>query len=212
MFGTVAIPMGDAPGYAELHCHTNFSFLDGASHPDERAGEAARLGLAGLAATDHDGLYGAVRFALAAREFDLPTVFGAAGGGQVEFPGGKREAHRAVEAVVVGGREAGQPEPRRLPGPLVRVAGAVEEGEVGVAVQLRIARCVSHGDRDRTEHVFDAATRVRSDPCCCPASTTWPCSPRTPSASTPSTATSSAPPCSPTRRSARATSRAACRS
>ncbi len=51
-------------GYAELHCHTNFSFLDGASHPEELAEEAARLGLAGLAVTDHDGLYGAVRFAL----------------------------------------------------------------------------------------------------------------------------------------------------
>jgi error-prone DNA polymerase len=77
MFGTVAIPMGSTPGYAELHCHTNFSFLDGASHPEELAEEAARLGLAGLAVTDHDGLYGVVRFALAAREHDLPTVFGA---------------------------------------------------------------------------------------------------------------------------------------
>ncbi len=77
MFGTVAIPMIEIPAYAELHCHTNFSFLDGASHPEELAEEAARLGLAGLAVTDHDGLYGAVRFALAAREHGLPTVFGA---------------------------------------------------------------------------------------------------------------------------------------
>ena len=64
-------------GYAELHCHTNFSFLDGASHPEELVEEAARLGLTGLAVTDHDGLYGAVRFALAAGEHDLLTVFGA---------------------------------------------------------------------------------------------------------------------------------------
>ena len=64
-------------GYAELHCHTNFSFLDGASHPEELADEAARLGLAALAVTDHDGLYGVVRFALAARLQGLPTVFGA---------------------------------------------------------------------------------------------------------------------------------------
>jgi error-prone DNA polymerase len=63
--------------YAELHCHTNFSFLDGASHPEELAEEAARLGLAGLAITDHDGFYGVVRFALTAREVGLPTVFGA---------------------------------------------------------------------------------------------------------------------------------------
>ncbi len=63
--------------YVELHCHTNFSFLDGASHPEELVEEAYRLGLSGLAVTDHDGLYGVVRFAEAARELDLPTVFGA---------------------------------------------------------------------------------------------------------------------------------------
>src|SRR6476646_4293466 len=67
--------MDDA--YAELHCHSNFSFLDGASHPEELAEEAARLGMAGLAITDHDGFYGVVRFAEAARAVDLPTVFGA---------------------------------------------------------------------------------------------------------------------------------------
>ena len=63
--------------YAELHCHTNFSFLDGASHPEELVDEAARLGLAALAVTDHDGFYGIVRFAQAAKAYGLPTVFGA---------------------------------------------------------------------------------------------------------------------------------------
>jgi error-prone DNA polymerase len=63
--------------YAELHCHSNFSFLDGASHPEELVDEAARLGLAALAITDHDGFYGVVRFAEVAREVGLPTVFGA---------------------------------------------------------------------------------------------------------------------------------------
>ena len=62
--------------YAELHCHSNFSFLDGASHPEELAAEAARLGLEALALTDHDGFYGVVRFAEAARAVGLPTVFG----------------------------------------------------------------------------------------------------------------------------------------
>ncbi|HYN96884.1 MAG TPA: error-prone DNA polymerase [Pilimelia sp.] len=66
-----------ATPYAELHCHTNFSFLDGASHPEELAEEAARLGLTALAVTDHDGFYGVVRFAEAARELALPTIFGA---------------------------------------------------------------------------------------------------------------------------------------
>jgi error-prone DNA polymerase len=62
--------------YAELHCHSNFSFLDGASHPEELATEAARLGLTALAVTDHNGFYGVVRFAEAARAVGLPTVFG----------------------------------------------------------------------------------------------------------------------------------------
>src|SRR5580658_1916682 len=63
--------------YAELHCHSNFSFLDGASHPEELVEEAARLGLGALAVTDHDGMYGVVRFAEAAATAGLPTVFGA---------------------------------------------------------------------------------------------------------------------------------------
>jgi error-prone DNA polymerase len=62
--------------YAELHCHSNFSFLDGASHPEELVTEAARLGLDALALTDHNGLYGIVRFAEAARELGMPTIFG----------------------------------------------------------------------------------------------------------------------------------------
>jgi error-prone DNA polymerase len=65
-----------AVAYAELHCHSNFSFLDGASHPEALAEEAARLGLEALALTDHDGFYGVVRFAEAARAVGLPTVFG----------------------------------------------------------------------------------------------------------------------------------------
>lgn len=63
--------------YAELHCHSNFSFLDGASHPEELVEEAVRLGLRGLALTDHNGFYGVVRFAEAARAHGLATVFGA---------------------------------------------------------------------------------------------------------------------------------------
>ena len=62
--------------YAELHCHSHFSFLDGASSPEELVAEAVRLGLTALALTDHDGFYGVVRFAEAARVHGLPTVFG----------------------------------------------------------------------------------------------------------------------------------------
>ena len=62
--------------YAELHAHTNFSFLDGASHPEEMAVRAAELGLQALAITDHDGVYGAVRFSHAARAHGLHPIVG----------------------------------------------------------------------------------------------------------------------------------------
>jgi error-prone DNA polymerase len=68
---------GNTTAYAELHCHSAFSFLDGASMPEDLAEEAARLGLEALALTDHHGFYGVVRFAEAARVLGLPTVFGA---------------------------------------------------------------------------------------------------------------------------------------
>ena len=67
----------DAVPYAELHAHSSFSFLDGASGPAELAEEAERLGLHSLAITDHDGLYGIVRFAEAAETMQVKTVFGA---------------------------------------------------------------------------------------------------------------------------------------
>jgi len=62
--------------YAELHCRSNFSFLEGASHPEELAECAAHLGLEALALTDRNGLYGVVRFAEAARAVGLATIFG----------------------------------------------------------------------------------------------------------------------------------------
>jgi error-prone DNA polymerase len=62
--------------FAELHCHTDFSFLDGASPADDLVERALELGLSGLAVTDHQGLYGAVRFAAAAREAGLHAVVG----------------------------------------------------------------------------------------------------------------------------------------
>ena len=62
--------------YAELHAHSAFSFLDGVSSPEKLVAEAVRLGLSGLALTDHDGFHGAARFAEAAEGTGLPTVFG----------------------------------------------------------------------------------------------------------------------------------------
>ena len=69
-------PAGPTVPYAELHAHSSFSFLDGASSPAELVDEAVGLGLDALALTDHNGFYGVVRFAEAAAEAGLPTVFG----------------------------------------------------------------------------------------------------------------------------------------
>ena len=69
-------PSRGPPAYAELHCHSHFSFLDGASAPDDLVARAVELGLAGLAVTDHQGLYGAVRFSTAAEAAGLHPVIG----------------------------------------------------------------------------------------------------------------------------------------
>ncbi len=75
-FETVVSRASSAVPYAELHCRSNFSFLEGAAHPEELAEVAASLGLSALAITDRNGLYGIVRFAEAARAVGLPTIFG----------------------------------------------------------------------------------------------------------------------------------------
>ena len=63
--------------YVELHCHSYYSLLDGASSPEALVERAAALGYPALALTDHNGLYGAVRFWQAAREHGLKPIFGA---------------------------------------------------------------------------------------------------------------------------------------
>jgi error-prone DNA polymerase len=63
--------------YVELHCHSGFSFLDGASHPEELVLRAEELGYPALALTDHNGLYGSMEFAHAARSAGLRPITGA---------------------------------------------------------------------------------------------------------------------------------------
>ena len=63
--------------YIELHCHTYYSLLDGASSPAALLDRAAALGMPALAITDHDGLIGAVEFWRAARERGIRPIIGA---------------------------------------------------------------------------------------------------------------------------------------
>ncbi len=66
------------PPYVELHCHSNFSFLDGGSHPYELAARAAELEMPALAITDRGGVYGAVRFLQACRKLGVKPIIGSA--------------------------------------------------------------------------------------------------------------------------------------
>src|SRR3954465_10159785 len=72
--------VGDRDGraqYVELHAHSAYSFLDGASLPEELAARAAELGYDALALTDHDGVYGSLEFAHACKHFGIRPITGA---------------------------------------------------------------------------------------------------------------------------------------
>src|SRR3954452_17691578 len=69
----------------ELHAHSAYSFLDGASLPEELAARAAELGYDALALTDHDGVYGSLEFAHAAKAFGVRPITGA----EVTLTGGR---------------------------------------------------------------------------------------------------------------------------
>src|ERR1700742_390401 len=123
--------------YAELHAHSAFSFLDGASTPEELVEEAARLDLRALALTDHDGLYGAVRFAEAAAELDMSTVFGA-------------------ELSLGSGARTDQPDP---PGPHLLVLARGPEGYRRLSRQLAAAH-LDGGEKGKPRYDFDALTEA----------------------------------------------------
>src|SRR3954453_8054567 len=142
------------PSYAELHCHTNFSFLDGASAPDELAERAIELGLTGLGVTDHQGLYGVVRSAAAFEEVDLPPILGveielrdsvAPDPDRIVVParrrvrrGGRRRSADGVAGP--GGKQAREGEPDRPRPDRARLPGhreAVKEDVRGIGERQR---------------------------------------------------------------------------
>lgn len=123
--------------YAELHAHSAYSFLDGASTPEELVEEAARLGLRAIALTDHDGLYGVVRFATAAAELGMPTVFGA-------------------ELSLSNTPRTDDPDP---PGPHLLVLARGPEGYRRLSRQLGAAH-LAGGEKGRPRYDLDALTEA----------------------------------------------------
>ena len=104
--------------YVELHAHSAYSFLDGASLPEELAARAAELGYDALALTDHDGVYGSLEFAHACKHFELRSITGAevtiALDPAPRAGKGRDDARRAGEARAreESGRGRGAPPPR----------------------------------------------------------------------------------------------------
>ncbi len=92
------------PGYAELHCLSNFTFLRGASHPEELVARAAALGYAALALTDECSLAGVVRAHVAAKETGLKLVVGSefrlAEGSKLVLLAPDRRAYGALCALI----------------------------------------------------------------------------------------------------------------
>lgn len=141
----------DAVPYAELHAHSSFSFLDGASSPAELAEEAERLGLHALAITDHDGFYGIVRFAEAAEQLQVKTVFGAEL--SLGASGGAGEGAGRATGLLAGpsAARAGAPDPA---GSHLLVLARGEEGYHRLAAALTHAQ-LAGGEKGRPWYDLD---------------------------------------------------------
>src|SRR5207249_4383316 len=96
--------------FIELHCHSHYSFRDGASSPEELALQALALGYPALALTDHDGLYGSMVFAQFAARHGLQAITGAevrvARPPQPPNPGGSPGGAARVSWARTAGRDA----------------------------------------------------------------------------------------------------------
>jgi error-prone DNA polymerase len=121
--------------YAELHCHTNYSFLDGASWAGDLVQRAAELGYEALGVTDHDGFRGAVQVHAHASQVGMPIVYGT----EIGMP---QEASIATEHSVSHVMAPGDPE-------------VPETGESDITRRGRVRRM--HGtkptDHPETDHL-----------------------------------------------------------
>jgi error-prone DNA polymerase len=124
--------------YVELHTHSAYSFLDGASQPEELAARAAELGYEALALTDHDGVYGSLEFAHAAKQFGVRPITGA-------------EVTLADEAGSVGGKAAdARPEDRAAFGGAGSHLTLLVESARGYANLCRLLTAAHAHTRDTT--------------------------------------------------------------
>jgi error-prone DNA polymerase len=88
--------MASTPPYAELHCHSAYSFLDGVSLPEELAQRAGELGYEAIALTDHNSVSGSMELAVLASEHGVRAIHGAEIDVEIEGDGGAQRSPGAA--------------------------------------------------------------------------------------------------------------------
>ncbi len=149
--------MTASTGYVELHLHTAYSFLDGASLPEELIGRAADLGYQALAITDHDGLYGAMEFAQLAHAAGIQPITGAeitlTGGSHLTLIAINRTGYANLCRLITAAHRAGRAD--RVPRLDPALLSAHTEGLVLLTGcrQSQLARLVDAGRYQEAERL-----------------------------------------------------------
>lgn len=144
--------------YSELHCHSNFSLLDGAAHPEQLVARAAELGMKALALTDHDAVYGVMQFVEAARTAGVQPILGAEltlddGSHLTLLVQNKRGWHNLCSLISLGRHHAPK-------GSAALPVGALEAHSEGLIAlsgcrKGALSRALQEGDHSRARHMVE---------------------------------------------------------
>jgi error-prone DNA polymerase len=151
--------------YVELHCHSAYSFLDGASLPDELAAAAARHGYGAIALTDHDGLHGAMELAEATKAFEdrLRPITGAEltmeDGSHLTLLCETRDGYRNLSRLITAAHAGTRPVPGREPLPPRTRYDDLERHAAGLVC---LSGCARHGAAARAIDAGDHAQAARA--------------------------------------------------
>ena len=145
----------------ELHAHSAYSFLDGASQPEELAARAAELGYEALALTDHDGVYGSLEFAHAAKALGVRPITGAevtlAGGSHVTLLVESAQGYANLCRLLTAAHSQTRPKEGADPLPPSLDAGLLAELNEGLVC---LSGCARHGLAVRSPNGAAALARA----------------------------------------------------
>ncbi|TAM68925.1 MAG: error-prone DNA polymerase [Microbacteriaceae bacterium] len=153
--------VGEYVPYAELHAHSNFSFLDGASDPEKLFEEATRLRLHALALTDHDGLYGVVHLAEAAEAYGgAATADSSTSGSNTDGSHTVKTVFGAELSLSLGKPQNGEADPE---GSHLLVLARGEEGYHRLAGAITDAQLADGAEKGRPVYDLDALAVAADD-------------------------------------------------